>query len=311
MKPLFYSMSLLLILATGCSQASQEEMNAQAKQQFDNKQYSQAIETYKKINDEHGETPETWQNIALTAYHAKDYAYAVNAADAGIRLIDSTGQATTMAYCRESLFEIRAMAHEGRGEIATAVNEYYALMGSTNKDIRIRAKSRLANLFLKNSKPDGALAFLLSALKDDISNATTNYNLAMLCNNTFELYGEALTFYHMANRSIPETAIQKKVIASEIKRIEDNRAQWAKSSKKKNESIKALYKAQRYSDILDILRPAIVENAESKYIKNIMIVLKTQNKLDEARAWGEFYLMINPHLSDSERNEIKNFPPFN
>lgn len=225
MKPFAFT-TLLLLLAMGCSPDSAQDLATQASQQYESSNYAQAVKTFQSINETHGETPDNWQNIAIAAYQSKDYSYAARAAQTGIHMIATSGENSPETIARrDALTEILAMAREEEGDTEEAVNLYYDLTKADTKAIRLSAKSRLANLFVKQDKPDAALALLLSALKEDASNAVTNYNLAKLCNETFKLYNEALDFYRMADRSLPDQLQQKKIAMSEILRLETNRDQ--------------------------------------------------------------------------------------
>ncbi|MDO4527779.1 MAG: hypothetical protein Q4C03_03220 [bacterium] len=390
MKPFFYSTSLLLLLAMGCSQESSQELSAQASQHYNSGDYVHAVKALQAINEEHGETPENWQNIAVAAYQSKDYSYAARAAQSGLTLLSITGEASTSTTERkDALTEILAMAREAEGNLEEAVRLYYELTTAETKAIKLTAKSRLANLFLEQNKPDAALALLLSAQKNEASNATTNYNLAKLCNETFMLHREALDFYRMADHFLPTTVPQKKIVASEIARLTANSdqlrpkppatgniseckkaiADYEKAKRKghfksaESYAVKALkadpsnYQAainlitfskqqknsavaletyhhallinptdldlrvkaaayalemKRYDEALTFLRPVLVANLP-KYkasIYQMMTILVKQGKRDEARAWGEYYLMVAPETPERNRTFIKGLPTY-
>lgn len=388
MKLSFTFTSLLLLLAMGCSQESAQELAQQATQQYNDGDYAHALETFQSINETHGETPETWQNIALAAYQSKDYSYAARAAQSGLNTLTITGESTTTTSERkEALTEILAMAREGEGNITEAVRLYYELTAAETQRIKISAKSRLAELFLKHEKPSAALALLLSAQKNDATHATTNYNLAKLCNEEFKLYSEALDFYRMADRFLPTTVQQKKIAASEIERLEANRGKLrpappatgniseckkaienyekakrgkrfksaetyatkaleadpssyqaainlitiAKQNKNAAVALETYHHAllinptdldlrvkatafavemKRYDDAVNFLQPVLVANLP-KYktsIYQMMTILVKQGKRDEARAWGEYYLMVSPETPERNRAFIKSLP---
>jgi tetratricopeptide (TPR) repeat protein len=391
MKPLLYFVCLSMFLMMGCSSDSEEEMNAQALQHHKNGEYEKALTAFQSLQDEYGETPETWQNIAVTAYQGKDYAYAIRAVQNALNLISTTGDNSPATIeRREALTEILAMARESEGDLEDATRLYYDLTNAQTTSIRVSAKSRLAQLFLNQGKSDAALAFLLSALKDDERNALTNYNLAKLCNETLKCYDKAYEFYRTAYEHLPDESRQKQIADAEIKRLELNRNDWypmpakgnaskckkaiesyekAKRSKrfktaenyakqaldadpsshlaavnlitiaKQNKNVataiktyqhaflikpndndlrikaeKYAFENKRYEDAIAFLRPVLITKPQQlEYpakIYQMMNLLVKQKKRDVARAWGEYYLTINPYAPEENRRFIKNLPMY-
>jgi Tfp pilus assembly protein PilF len=223
MKSLFYVTGLSLLLTMGCSPDSPVEMASKAEQHYQQGQYAQAVKSFQDLQKEHGATPENWQNIAVAALQSQDFSYAARAAQEGLHLLATSSEASETKVARQdALTEVLAMAREREGNLEEAIQLYYDLTYAQTKAVRISAKSRLANLFLEKEKEDAALAFLLSALKDDATSGLTNYNLAKLCTETLKLYSKGLDFYHMAQRMLPEAAAQKRIAAAEIARLEAN-----------------------------------------------------------------------------------------
>lgn len=199
---------------------SPQEISITAEKHVAEGEYSKAIRAFEKLNELHGETVATWQNIALTSYQAQDYTHAKYATEQALRLLPQTPETTIE---RESLLELQGLIAEMAGAKDEAITLYYALLEAEDIVVRVRVKSRIARLYAENKLYDGALAFLLSALNDRAMDPTTCFNLGKLCmDEALNLRREALDYFSLAERLLPDNSNQKKEARSWMTRLEKN-----------------------------------------------------------------------------------------
>ncbi len=380
MKSILFLCSFCLI-ACGCMQESAEELAVLAEKHFTKGEYSKAIRTFEKVNACYGETAATWHNIALTSFYAQDYTHAKYAVEQALRLLKDVPDTKEQ---QEVLLELQGLIAEMAGAKDEAMTLYYSLLETTDIDLRIRVKSRIAKIYFENKCHDGALAFLLSASNDRTMDPTTCFNLGKLCmDESLNLRRESLDYFSLAERLLPDNSNQKKEARSWITRLEKNlerlrqvpaiegnatlckrarakykeaiaKNRWStaeshakeaasadpsnidavlelafitEKNKHYDDAIKAYesaiilrpthnetrrkaaalaYKHKQYKKAVEFLRPALpAQPRQTAAIDQMMRLLYSQQKLVDARAWGEYYLsLVNPN-NDNYKNYRK------
>ena len=214
MKPMFVVVASSLLLLAGCGQESPESLSQRAEETYREAQYSKTITAYERLLTVNGESPVTYNNLALAAYQAQDYSYAIKMAEKALALGPDT-ETTDLCY------EILGMVAEKEKDYPRAATYYRKVLGSPNTALRVRVHSRLAKIYAEQNHYDAALALLLNAQEMNPMDAVTLYNLGMLCKHeAMNLRQSALDWFRQAERMLPEGSEKRKDASNQVRRLE-------------------------------------------------------------------------------------------
>ena len=214
MKPVMIAFASTLFLLTGCMQESPESLSQRAEKAYAEGNYSKAIAAYEQLLTVNGESPMTYNNLALAAFRTQDYSYAIKMAEKALAL----GPETEVA---DVCYEILGMVAEGEKDYPRAATYYRKVLASPNVDLRVRVHSRLAKIYATQGHYDAALALLMSAQEMQPMNAVTLYNLGMLCKHeAVNLRQAALDNFRMAERLLPQDSTKLKDAKNQVSRLD-------------------------------------------------------------------------------------------
>lgn len=209
---------LLLLTGVGCSPESPERITLQAEKAFAEGNYAKAIHAYEALLQLEKDSAVTYQNLALSAYHAQDFEYAKQAAQRALKLAKAGPEADVN-------MELLGLIAEEEKDFQKAITLYRQLRNSTDRGVRVRAASRLARIYADQNKNDGAFVLLLSALHESNQDPVTFYNLAKLCvREPFQLRQAALDYFRQAERLLPTGSPQARDAKNWVSRLEKNLA---------------------------------------------------------------------------------------
>jgi tetratricopeptide (TPR) repeat protein len=214
MKPMFVVAASSLLLLAGCGQESPEVLSQRAEKAYGEAQYSKTITAYERLLTVNGESPITYNNLALAAYQAQDYSYAIKMAEKALSLGPDTE--TT-----DACYELLGMVAEKEKDYPRAATYYRKVLGSPNTALRVRVHSRLAKIYAEQTHYDAALALLLNAQEMNPMDATTLFNLGMLCKHeAVNLRQSALDWFRQAERMLPEGSDKRKEANNQVRRLD-------------------------------------------------------------------------------------------
>lgn len=213
--------SLLLALAAllaGCAPETPERLSVRAEEAYAAGDYGKAIAAYERLLEVAGEDAMTYANLAQCALAAQDYDYARRCAEKTVAIAVSGPTAERAA-------EMLGIVAEERQETEAAAKYYRALANASDKQVRVRARSRLAGIYAAQKRTDSALALLLEAYNERPEDAVTLYNLGRLCVDApLRLRQAALDYFRMAERQLPEGSPERKDARNWVTRLEANLA---------------------------------------------------------------------------------------
>ena len=214
--------SLLLVVAAavlaGCAPETPERLSARAEEAYAAGDYGKAIAAYERLLAATGEDAMTYANLAQCALAAQDFDYARRCAEKAVAIAVSGPVAERAA-------EMLGIVAEERQEADAAAKCYRALTDAADRQVRLRARSRLAGLYAAQKRTDGALALLLEAYNERPEDAATLYNLGRLCvDEPLRLRQAALDYFRMAERQLPEGSPERKDARNWVTRLEANLA---------------------------------------------------------------------------------------
>lgn len=380
-RSLYVILPVLGLWMAGCAPETAESLNAKAAAAYREAEYTKAILLYEKVLGVEGERSLTYYNLAMAALKAQDLTYATTMAEKALAL--SVG-AEEAERCTELLGVI---AEENR-DLAGAAQRYRALLMASTPDVRTRARSHLARIFVDQGRADGALAVLLMASTDQPPSGTTFYNLGKLCILHLSLRTDALDYFRMAERLLPAESQPLRDAKNWISRIEANLARvprsvpqasgdtegckkalstakseeakkrWASARQAAEKALKAdpssvdaalalarlsikankpeealraydtvlvlkpslqaaraeaaqlAYNAKHYDQAIAFLRPAVIARPKDRQLVDLMMrILVAQNKLADARLWGEYCLALSAkQATEAYRKFVMSLP---
>lgn len=214
MKPIFFSLFIALLLSVGCAPDSAENLSLRAEKAYAEGQYSKAISAYEQILNVDGESPITYNNLALSAFQTQDYSYAIKMAEKALSLGPDTE--TT-----DACYEILGMVAEQEKDYTRAASYYRKAINSPNTALKVRIHSRLAKIYVAQQHYDAALALLITAQELNAMDAATLYNLGMLCRHeAVNLRQAALDCFRQAEHLLPAGTQKQKDAHNQVTRLD-------------------------------------------------------------------------------------------
>lgn len=381
MRSMFLSVLALGFGLAGCAPETTEALSAKAEAAYRSGEFTKAILLYEKLLETEGEASLTCYNLAMAALQAQDLTYATTVAEKALSLAVGAEEA-------ERCTELLGVIAEQNRDLAGASRRYRALLMASTAEVRARARSRLARLYVEQGRPDGALAVLLMASTDQPPSGTTFFNLGKLCIEQLSLRADALDYFRLAERLLPKESTAARETKNWISRIEANLARvpssvpqapgnaatckkelatakseegkkrWASAQQAAERALKAdpssvdaalalarlsikankaeaalraydtvlvlqptaqtaraeaaqlAYTSKHYDQAITFLRPALMARPKDRLLVDLMMrILVAQNKLADARLWGEYCLDLSKqNATEAYRKFVMSLP---
>ncbi len=204
------------MLLCGCGNDSAQAVAAKADGAYASGDYSKALNLYEKVEEIDGASATTHLNLGFSALGAQDYEYARQCAEKAER-------SAMTALESELAQELLGLVAEARKDVPMAAKYYRGLRMATDMEVRLRARSRLAQIYTDAEKVDAAFALLLSANVEHAADAMTVYNLGKLCSlSSMQLRAAALDYFMQAERLLPKGSEQLKTAKDMVSRLDAN-----------------------------------------------------------------------------------------
>lgn len=207
-------LGIFALFLFGCTSETEETLSLRAEKAYAEKAYSKAIAYYEKLLEISGESPITYNNLALAAYQTQDYSYAIKMAEKALAL----GPKTEIV---DACYELLGMVAEAEKDYPRAATYYRKTLASPDAALKVRTHSRLANVYMEQAHYDAALALLLTAMEINPADPTTAYNFGILCEHeAVNLRQAALDSFRLALRILPSDSPKHKSAALHVQRLE-------------------------------------------------------------------------------------------